>query len=87
MAKAHTNLGLAYLNLGALDKAGKSLNEAARLSPNDAQAHYALCVYYARTGDSQAANREFQTVQKLDPTLAQKLTSLMRPGTAGKKKP
>ena len=87
MAKAHVNLGLAYLNLGAPEKAGKALTEAARLVPNDPQAHYALCLYYARKGDTQAAAQEFQTVQKLDPNLAQKLSSLMRPAAPGKKQP
>ena len=33
MAKAHKNLGLAYLNLGLLDQAQKSLQEAVRLDP------------------------------------------------------
>lgn len=55
MAKAHKNLGLAYLNLEMLDQARKSLQEAVRLDPKDPQAHYALCVYYARAGDTQAA--------------------------------
>ena len=51
--------------------------EAARLQPNDPQAHYALCLYYARTGNTKAATQEFQAVQKLDPKLAHKLSSLM----------
>jgi Tfp pilus assembly protein PilF len=85
MAKAHVNLGLAYLNLGFLDKAGKSLMEAVRLSPQDAQARYALCVYYAKKGDAEAAAREFQALKKLDPNLAQKLSQLMSPGAPGRK--
>ena len=64
----------------SLDAARKSLKEAVRLDPKDAQAHYALCVYYARTGDAQAANREFQALKQLDPKLAEKLSNLMRPG-------
>ena len=87
MAKAYKNLGLAYLNLGALDKAGKALREAARLQPDDAQAHYALCVYHARKGEAQAAAQEFQKLQKLDPKLARKLSSLMRPTAPEAKKP
>ena len=85
MAKAHKNLGLAYLNLGMLDQARKSLQEAVRLDPKDPQAHYALCVYYARAGDTQAANREFQALKSLDPKLAAQLTDLMRPGAPAKK--
>jgi Flp pilus assembly protein TadD len=76
---------LAYLNLGLLDQAGKSLLEAVRLKPADPQAHYALCVYYARQGDTQAAAREFQTLKKLDPNLADQLSNLIRPGAAGKR--
>ena len=56
-----------------------------RLEPKDPQAHYALCLYYARTGDTQAANREFQAVQRLDPKLAEKLSGLMRPGAPARK--
>jgi Flp pilus assembly protein TadD len=85
MAKAHVNLGLAYLNLGLLDKAGKSLTEAVRLAPQDPQARYALCVYYARRGDTQAASREFQTLKKLDPNLAQRLSNRLRAGTSEKR--
>jgi Tfp pilus assembly protein PilF len=86
MAKAHKNLGLAYLNLGLLDQARKSLQEAVRLDPKDPQAHYALCVYYARAGDTQAANQEFQALKKLDPKLAAQLTDLMRRGAPAKKR-
>ena len=68
-----------------LDEARKSLQEAVRLDPKDPQAHYALCVYYARAGDTQAANREFQALKSLDPKLADKLTDLMRPGAPAKK--
>ncbi len=73
LARAHRNLGLANLNLNRLDEARKSLQEAAALDPKDPQVHYALCVYYARTGDVAAANKEFKTLQGLNKDLAQKL--------------
>ena len=76
---------MAYLNLGRLDEAQKSLREASRLQPDDAQTHYALCVYYLRKGDAEAANREFQALKGLDPTLAENLSGLMRPEASGKK--
>jgi Flp pilus assembly protein TadD len=60
------------------------LQEAVRLDPKDPQAHYALCVYYARAGDTQAANQEFQALKRLDPNLAARLTDLMRPGAPAK---
>ena len=85
MAKAHKNLGLAYLNLEQLDQALKSLQEAVRLDPKDPQTHYALCVYYARKGDTQAANREFQALKALDPKLAENLANQIRPGAPAKK--
>ena len=46
--------------------------------PKNPQAHYALCVYYARTGDAQAADREFKILQGLDKNLAQKLAEPVR---------
>ena len=61
------------------------LQEAVRLDPKDPQAHYALCVYNARAGDTQAANREFQALKQLDPKLAEKLADLLRPGAPVKK--
>jgi Tfp pilus assembly protein PilF len=85
MAKAHKNLGLAYLNLAQMDQARKSLQLAVRLDPKDPQAHYALCVYYARAGDTQAANQEFQALKRLDPKLAAQLSNLLRPGAPAKK--
>ena len=78
MARAHRDLGLAYLNLGRLEEGGKELKEAAALDPNDPQVHYALSAYYARTGDVTAANREFKTLQGLDKDLAQKLVEQIR---------
>jgi Tfp pilus assembly protein PilF len=85
MAKAHKNLGLAYLNLGQMELARKSLQEAVRLEPKDAQTRYALCVYYARQGDAQAANREFQALKQLDPKLAEQLSKQIQPGAPAKK--
>ena len=78
MARAHLNLGLAYFNLNRLEEARKALQEAVALEPKDPQAHYALCVYYARAGDAQAANREFKILQGLDKDLAQKLAEQVR---------
>ena len=78
MGRAHLNLGLAYFNLNRLDEARKALQEAAALEPKNPQAHYALCVYYARAGDAQAADREFKILQGLDKDLAQKLAEPVR---------
>ncbi len=73
LARAHRNLGLANLNLNRLDEARQALQEAAALDPKDPQVHYALCVYYARTGNVQALNKEFKALQALDKDLAQRL--------------
>ncbi len=78
MARAHRDLGLAYLNLGRLDEAGKELKEASVLDPKDPQVHYALSAFYARTGEIDAANREFKTLQGLDQNLARKLVEQIR---------
>lgn len=78
LARAQRNLGLANLNLNHLDEAKKALQEAAALDPKDPQVHYALCVYYARTGDVQAANKEFKTLQDLDKDLARKLAEQIK---------
>jgi len=78
MARAHRDLGLAYLNLGRLDEAGKELKEASALDPKYPHAHYALSAYYARTGDVAAANREFKILQGLDQDLARKLVEQIR---------
>ncbi len=78
LARAHRSLGLANLNLNRLDEAKKALQEAAALDPKDPQAHYALCVYYARTGDVQGANKEFKALQALDKDLAKKLAEQIK---------
>jgi Flp pilus assembly protein TadD len=77
LVKAHSNLGLAYLNLRRWQDAADSLKKAAALKPDDPQAHFGLCAYYLQMGDRESLAKELQLLQKLDLKLAQKIKDML----------
>jgi len=65
LAVSHFELGNLALSKGQLEHAVTELEAAAKLSPNDSRAHYALSRAYRRLGRVADANRELQTFQSL----------------------
>jgi len=57
------------LNAGDVDGAISQFNNAIKLAPAFAQAHYELAVALSRKGDKAAAAEEFAKAAELDPKL------------------
>lgn len=84
---AHYKLGLAYVEAGRYILAGvylthghldgviPNLKSAIKLDPNFGAAYFGLGMAYSAIGDKQAAMKEYRTLKKLDPQLAQQLLS------------
>ena len=70
-------LGEAYRDAQRLDRAVPAYREAARLSPEFAQAWYELGSASVRMGDRSEAQAALDNLQKLDPGLAVKLKERM----------
>lgn len=66
-AKAASNLGVIYFNLGWLDDALVQQKTALTLDANFANAHYGLAMIYQRRGDQAAARRHFEEFMRLEP--------------------
>lgn len=59
-ARAHQQLGKAYLGLSRLDEARSELEHARELNPENAPLHYMLGQLYRREGLDEKAKREFE---------------------------
>jgi tetratricopeptide (TPR) repeat protein len=62
---AHKNLGLAYVRIGRLNKAARSLQRAAKLDSKCAEAQYHLGCVYQSMGKEADAIRAFKKYQKI----------------------
>ncbi len=69
---SHYTLGLTLFRLDHYPQSLAELKTAVQLAPNSPQAHYALSRAYLKTGDKQAALREWNLFNKLkqEPTVA-----------------
>jgi Flp pilus assembly protein TadD len=65
LAVAHFELGNLALSKGQLAQAVTHLEAAAKLSPDDSRAHYALSRAYRRLGRVEDADRELKAFQNL----------------------
>jgi len=63
------NLGLALLHDGDWRQSIEEFQEALRLEPNNAAAHYNLGLALREKGEAGAASAEFQRAKELDPSL------------------
>ena len=61
------HLGLAYYQKGRYDDAVRHLERSVGKYPNEVFLHIALAAAYAQAGNSEAAQREVQTVMRLHP--------------------
>ncbi len=66
LAKAHQQLGKAYLLLKELPKAQAELERSVQLEPDNARAHYVLGQLYQKEGESEKAKQEFARFSRLN---------------------
>lgn len=69
-AEAQRNLGVAWVELGALEKGIEALQLAIKLAPRDAQAWLALCVAQQRAGNVTAREAAWLELRRLNPSMA-----------------
>jgi Tfp pilus assembly protein PilF len=67
MAKARFQLGVLYSDQRRYREAAAALEEAVRLEPEMAQAHYRLAQAYRRTGREDLAEKELEAFERLQP--------------------
>jgi tetratricopeptide (TPR) repeat protein len=79
-AFAHYNIGWAYFSTKRYAEAIGPLTEAVRLNPDYTEAHHNLAYAYLRTGDREAALKEYRILRKLSPALAGKLYRQIKRG-------
>jgi tetratricopeptide (TPR) repeat protein len=65
LAEAHLQLGILYADQHEYAKSLPEYTRALELNPNLADAHYRLGQYYVHAGQTDRAQQEFQTFQKL----------------------
>lgn len=63
---AYTQLGIAYLERGNLQRAMSSLDRALQLAPDDAEALQAMAMVYQRQGESELADETFRRALDAD---------------------
>ena len=75
-ALAHSNLGVAYFNLGMHKEAIESYKQAIRINPDDTNAHASLGDVYVLLNDRDSALEQYKILKSLDSELANKLFEL-----------
>jgi len=66
-AAYNVQLGVAYMNQGDLARAKEKLDRAVSQDPENAEAHSARAMLYARMGDAGKADGEYRTALRLAP--------------------
>jgi tetratricopeptide (TPR) repeat protein len=72
-AEINDALGRAYYGTGSYRPAVKAFENAVRLRPNFASAHFGLGLSYLEVGDRRSAEKEEQVLRKLNSRLADRL--------------
>jgi tetratricopeptide (TPR) repeat protein len=65
--RAHYNLGIAYFNLGELEKAERAYEEAIKIKPDYKHCYYNIGLIYEAKGDFEHALNQYQKALKIDP--------------------
>ena len=76
-AEINDALGRAYYGTGSYRLAVKAFENAVRLKPNFASAHYGLGLSYMEVGDKRSAEKEAQVLRKLNSRLADRLAGML----------
>ncbi|MDD4956856.1 MAG: tetratricopeptide repeat protein [Candidatus Omnitrophica bacterium] len=66
-ARMHYNLGLAYRNIGELDRAEEAYSRAIELDPEGRDAYYNLAIIYAEKGKKKESVELYKKVIGIDP--------------------
>ncbi len=77
-ARQGFDAGKAAMGMGDYEKAMGQFAEVIRLDPDFAQAHYRMGLIHVHTGNAALARREWTTLKKLDPDLANLLGQLIK---------
>lgn len=77
-AEAYHGAGMSYGAMGKTDQAIENFRQAIRLSPKVPYFHFHLAVAYLVAGDKQQAWEEYHALTSLDPSLADKLKTMLR---------
>ena len=73
-AEALGNLAWAYAMLGRFNEGIRTCQEALQRKPDHALHHNNLCLMFIASGNRAGAFREYETVKRLDPQMARRLT-------------
>jgi len=76
-AEINDALGRAYYGTGSYRPAVKAFENAVRLKPNFASAHYGLGLSYLEVGDKRSAEKQAQVLRKLNSQLADRLAGAL----------
>ena len=76
-AEINDALGRAYYGTGSYRLAVKAFENAVRLKPNFASAHYGLGLSYMEVGDKRSAQKEEQVLRKLNSRMADRLAGML----------
>jgi tetratricopeptide (TPR) repeat protein len=77
MKELHYFLGYAYDQVKSYEESIKSYQQAIRIDPAYAEAHFQLGVTYLNSGDMKSAKEEYNTLKNLDQELTDKLSELI----------
>lgn len=72
------NIGLEYMFLKDFEKALPYMEKAVQLNPNNAIAQYNLAIVYINLNDNYSAREVLKVLQKLDRSLADRLSKLIK---------
>lgn len=81
--EAHLNLAITLRLMNRLPEARAAADQAVALRPDSALARYHRGVILARQGELDAARRDLQVLQGMDPALAAQLQAALEPPPAG----
>ena len=80
-AEAYFNLAVLFARRGLLPQTIENLNHAIRIKPDYAEAHYRLGLSYIAANDRDSVMKEYSTLTKIDPKLAERLRVSMESGS------
>jgi tetratricopeptide (TPR) repeat protein len=77
-ARSHQRSGAKFRAQGLYKQAAACYEQAVRLKPSDAEAHYTLGLMYLHLNDHQAATEQYKVLKTIDKDLADVLNCLIQ---------